>query len=233
MSLRTRRRKQPPDLGPVGADNLHRAGPLNFFLASLPPVGVHAFSALLDDKRLVPLVAGVHGGAAHAVITREADDIDVGDFAGPQGAGQLADADPEGVVKGRVHLHAGVGALFGDGVETIDGELGDERRPRRVLDAVDWPEAGGVGLGWVEGVDYGGGVDEGTFFGVVGGEGDVVGGVPVLGGDAEGEGRGGEEVVDEGDDGAALGDGEGAVLEGVSGLVVSLRGDEKEGNRNE
>ena len=49
---------------------------------------------------------------------------------------------------------------------------------------------------------------------MVGGEGDVGGGVPVFCGDFEGEGGGGEgeEGVDEGGYGAAVGDGEGAVL---------------------
>jgi hypothetical protein len=56
---------------------------------------------------------------------------------------------------------------------------------------------------------------------VVGGERDVVCWVPVFGADFEGEGEG-EEVVDGGDYGAAIGDGEGAVLYGccVSGVVV-------------
>lgn len=52
---------------------------------------------------------------------------------------------------------------------------------------------------------------EGLAAGVVGGEGDVVGGVPVSRGDFESE-REGEERVDGGGDGAALGDGEGAIL---------------------
>jgi hypothetical protein len=47
--------------------------------------------------------------------------------------------------------------------------------------------------------------------GVVGREGDVVCRVPVLGADFEGEGEG-QEVVDCGDYGAAVGNGEGAVL---------------------
>lgn len=57
---------------------------------------------------------------------------------------------------------------------------------------------------------------------MVGREGDVVCGVPVFGADFEREGEG-EEVVDCGDYGAAVGDGEGAVLCGcccVSGIVV-------------
>jgi hypothetical protein len=51
---------------------------------------------------------------------------------------------------------------------------------------------------------------------MVGCEGDVVGGVPVLGSDADCEGREVEEVVDYGGDGAAAFDGEGAVLSYVS-----------------
>ena len=49
--------------------------------------------------------------------------------------------------------------------------------------------------------------------GVVGVEGDVVAGVPVAGGDLEGEGEG-EEMVDGWGNGAAVRDGEGAVLGG-------------------
>lgn len=48
---------------------------------------------------------------------------------------------------------------------------------------------------------------------MVGREGDVVGGVPVAGGDFEGEGEG-EKVVYGVGDGAAGWDGEGAVLDG-------------------
>lgn len=47
---------------------------------------------------------------------------------------------------------------------------------------------------------------------MVGCEGDVVGWVPVLGSDADCEGREVEEVIDYGCDGAAAFDGEGAVL---------------------
>jgi hypothetical protein len=56
---------------------------------------------------------------------------------------------------------------------------------------------------------------------VVGGERDVVCWVPVFGADFDREGEG-EEVVNCGDYGAAIGDGEGAVLYGccVSGVVV-------------
>ena len=77
------------------------------------------------------------------------------------------------------------------------------------------PEARLVGLGGVGGVRDRREVDVGVLGGVVGGEGDVVGWVPVLCGDFEGEGEG-EEGVDGGDYIAAVGDGEGAVLGGVS-----------------
>ena len=49
-----------------------------------------------------------------------------------------------------------------------------------------------------------------------GGEGDVGRGMPVLGGDAGGEGEG-EEAIDCGDYGAAGGDGEGALLDWMVG----------------
>lgn len=75
------------------------------------------------------------------------------------------------------------------------------------------PESALVRLGGVRGVGDGreGGVGLGA--GVVGGEGDVIPGVPVFGGDLEGEGVG-EEGVDGRDDVAALGDCQGAVLVG-------------------
>lgn len=75
------------------------------------------------------------------------------------------------------------------------------------------PQAALVRLRGVSGVSDGGGVDEGARARVVGGEGDVVRRVPVFGGDFEGEWVG-EERVDGGEDGAAVGDGKGAVLWG-------------------
>jgi len=75
------------------------------------------------------------------------------------------------------------------------------------------PEPALVPLGGVRGVGdrREGGVGLGAR--VAGGEGDVVSWVPVFGGDLEGEGIG-EEGVDGGDDVAALGDCQGAVLVG-------------------
>jgi len=67
------------------------------------------------------------------------------------------------------------------------------------LDAVDWPEGGLVLLfvvGGVKRVDDGAFVDERELVWMVIGEGDVSRGVPVPGGDAEGEPRCGEELVD-------------------------------------
>lgn len=59
---------------------------------------------------------------------------------------------------------------------------------------------------------------------MVRGEGNVVGGMPVFGCDAEREGEG-EEAVYGRDYGAAVGDGEGAVLEdGVVSVVVFNKG---------
>lgn len=52
-----------------------------------------------------------------------------------------------------------------------------------------------------------------VWWGVGAGERDVVGGVVIFCGEAEGEGKG-EEGVDDGDDVVAVGDGEGAGLVG-------------------
>lgn len=73
------------------------------------------------------------------------------------------------------------------------------------------PQAALVSLGGVVWVDDGDAVDEGLLAWVVGREGDVRAGVPVLGGDLDGEGEG-EEFVDRGDDVAAVRDGEGTIL---------------------
>ena len=52
----------------------------------------------------------------------------------------------KGVVKGAVHFHAQVGALFEDFVDFGNVELRDEGGARGVGDAVRGPEAGGVGF---------------------------------------------------------------------------------------
>jgi hypothetical protein len=76
---------------------------------------------------------------------------------------------------------------------------------------VDWPEASFVGLRGIGGIDDGGEIHVGFFVGVVGGEGDVVCGVPVFCSDFEGEGEG-EEFVDRGYDVASTRHCKGTVL---------------------
>lgn len=76
---------------------------------------------------------------------------------------------------------------------------------------MDGPEARFISTSGVGGVGDGGEVFVGFLVGVVGGEGDVVCGVPVFGGDFEGEGEV-EELVDYGNYFAAIGDGERTVL---------------------
>lgn len=73
------------------------------------------------------------------------------------------------------------------------------------MDAVVRPEAALVGLCGILGVGDCREVGEGLLIGVVRGEGDVALRVPVFGGDFEGEGVG-EECVDGGENGAAIGD---------------------------
>lgn len=102
-------------------------------------------------------------------------------------------------------------ALLDHAIDIRVVEFGDQCRAESVLDAVCRPELRRVllrGVGWV-GDRCGGCVGRGA--GVVRGEGDVVYWVPVLGGNLESEGEG-EERVDCGDYGAAVGDGEGPVL---------------------
>lgn len=91
-------------------------------------------------------------------------------------------------------------------------EFWDELGAGAICDAVVWPEQGCVACSccWVGDCVCG---CEGLWgVGVGGGEGDVLGWVPVAGGDAEGEGWAGEELVYFGGYATALVDGEGAVL---------------------
>lgn len=74
-----------------------------------------------------------------------------------------------------------------------------------------WPKTSFVGLRGIGGVDNGSEIHVGFFVGVIGGEGDVVCGVPVFGSDFEGEGEG-EELVDDGYDVASTGHCKGTVL---------------------
>jgi len=76
---------------------------------------------------------------------------------------------------------------------------------------VNWPKTGFVGLRGIGGVDDGGEIHVGFFVDVIGGEGDVVCGMPVFCGDFEGEGEG-EEFVDRGYDIASIRDCKGTVL---------------------
>jgi hypothetical protein len=171
-------------------------------------------------------------GGADAVITREADDVDVGDGAMAQRLGETAVAHAEGVVKCRVHLDVLALALVDDLVDEIGAELGDELGAGGVLDAVNGPEGGLVrsrgailavgrrirvrdGDGGRERLGSARGVA--VLGGVVGGKGDVVAGVPVTGGELDGKGES-EEGVYGGGNVATVGDGEGAVLERVLGL---------------
>ena len=87
-----------------------------------------------------------------------------------------------------------------------DGEIGVEIGAVGALDAVVGPE----GLGAVGGFD---GVGKRVLAGVGAGEGDVVAGVPVLGEDDMVEAGG--EGVDAGDDGVAVGYGQGTAGEEV------------------
>jgi len=76
---------------------------------------------------------------------------------------------------------------------------------------VYWPQASFVRLGGIGGVDDGGEIHVGFFVGVVGGEGDMVCGVPVFCSDFEGEWEG-EEFIDGEYDIASTKDREGTVL---------------------
>lgn len=94
---------------------------------------------------------------------------------------------------------------------------------------MDWPEARFVALFGVRGIGHAGEGCEGRGGGrVVGCEGNVILRVPVFGADFEVEGEG-EEAINDGDYGAAGGDGEGAVLYCGGGLVLCREGERGEG----
>lgn len=154
----------------------------------------------------------------HAVIASEADDKHVGHTRVGQVVGQAGVTDAKGVIKGRVHLEAGLGALVNDAMESGGVELRDEAGACRVLHAVNGPQGRGVSAQRVVGMANGDAGRVGLALGVVAGEGDVAGWMPVAGGDDAGEGEG-EELVDWGCDAAAVRDGETAVL----GEFVSLK----------
>lgn len=145
-----------------------------------------------------------------------------------QQPGQLAARHGPGVrvAEGAEHLDALVGALAHDVGHASALELGDQRRARRVGDAVRRPERGRLHVGRVvrRGDADRRGVGRVIGRGVVGGEGDVGRRVPVLRADRQGEGKG-EKSIDGGRDGAAGGNGEGA----SGGAEVLLEVDYEEG----
>lgn len=115
--------------------------------------------------------------------------------------------------EGGVGVDVGAEAFAEDEFGWIDLEGGVEVGSGGVLEAVFWPK----GLGAVGGLDGLVGLA-----GVGGGEGDVLGGVPILGEDGVGEAGG--EGVDEGDDGVAF-----VNFQGSTRAEVVLEVDDEEG----
>ncbi len=211
------------NLGALHADNLGSAR-LSLLPARGPARCVDRLGPLFHNVRRETLLDGIQRGALDAVVGREPHDVDVGHAPGREGCREPAVADArvhKGVVEGAVHLDLAPRALLDDLVYAGHVQLGDQLRAGRALHAVHRPQLGPVRLGGVVGVDDGGEVDKGPLGLVIGREGDVVGRVPVLGGDSDDEGWLGEQLVDDGDRVPPVVDGERPVLEHPPPEVVS------------
>lgn len=116
------------------------------------------------------------------------------------------------VVEGGVGIDNGVGAFSDDVIDAAGVEVGQELGALGLLDAVVWPK----GLGQAVELDGG----KGAVAGVLTGEGKMVGRVPILCGDDQAKAR--QKLVDDGDDGVAVGYGQGAfrLIVGGGGEVV-------------
>ena len=217
------------EAGNLGTPHLHHLDSRRLqFLAGLGPLGrVNSPCAFLDHVRLEPLLGRVDGGAANAVVPRQAHDVHVRDLLLPQRRREPAVVEAgvsERVVESAVHLDLGMGALFDDRVDAREIEFGDQLGPGRVLDAMVGPQPRLVLLVRVERVRNGGEVDKRLLALVVGGKGYVIGRMPVLGSDPDDEGGQREEGVDGARDVAPSRDGQRAVLSGTRERMYSSAG---------
>ena len=173
-------------------------------------------SGVFEDDGFEAEVFAVDGGVADAEVVRysaeeEAGEATFAEITGEAGGGKVIVFEEGGVA---IDLFAEAFAEDEFGVRDLEG--GVEVCAGGVLEAVIGPE----GLGAVGSLD----LLIGLGAGVGGGEGDVLGGVPVLREDGVGEAGG--EGVDEGDDGVAFLDGQGS-----AGAEVVLEVDDEEGVR--
>lgn len=164
----------------------------------------------MHDQGDEALVERISRRRRDTIVSGQADDKDVRDARSSQLGRELRLAVcqarvAKGRAKARVGLDVGRRALGDDEVEVLLVQSGNERRAGGVLNTVARPESGAhcfVGVGWVGDAYL---ACEGQRVGVVGRKGDVVGGMPVLGGDFANKGQG-EESIDGRDDLASIGD---------------------------
>lgn len=104
-----------------------------------PAIGINRSRRLVDDVGDEAKFAGVSSGMNDAVISSKPDDVDVRNVTLSEVSSHARVADAEGIVKGRIHLEAGIKTLVEDSVETGPIELGDESSAGRVLYAMWWP----------------------------------------------------------------------------------------------
>lgn len=188
--------------------------------------GSNPSCALLHHVCCETFGSGVGRRTAHAEIQGQAHHVDMRHAFLPQEGGEPGVTDAgtlEGVVEGAVHLDTRVLSFFHDAIDAVQVQLGDQVGAWGVLDAVHRPQAGVVGFCGVVGVGDGDGVLKGLLVVVVGREGDVVGGVPVLRGDADGEGQR-QQLVDGARNPATPCHGEGAV--GRAEVLLEVDDDE-------
>ena len=156
-------------------------------------------SGVFDDDGFEAEVAAVDGGVADAEVVGEAAEEETGEVALPEVAGEAGGGAVVVFEEGGVAVDVAAEAFAEDefGVGDVQGWV--ERCAYGVLEDVFGPK----GLGAVRGIDGFVGL-----FRVGCREGDVLGGMPVLGEDdvVEFLGKG----VDDGDDGVAVGYGQGA-----------------------
>ena len=151
---------------------------------------------VFDDDGFEAEVVAVDGGVADAEVVGEAAEEEAGEAAFAEVAGEAGGSEVVVLEEGGVAVDVAAEAFSQDEFGVGDVQCWVEGRAFGVLEDVFGPE----GLGTVGGFDG----FEVPF--VVGcGEGDVLGGVPVLGEDDVVEFL--REGVDRGDDGVAVGDG--------------------------
>jgi hypothetical protein len=175
---------------------------------------VYGAAGVFEDDGLEAKGLAVDGGVADAEVVGEAAEEETVEAAFAQVSGEAGGGEVVVFEEGGVGVDGAAEAFAEDEFGVGDIEGGVKGCAFGVLEGVFGPE----GLGAVGGF----GRLVGVFVGVGGGEGDVLGRVPVLGEDDVGESLG--ESVDERNDGVATCNGQGA-----AGHEVVLEVDDQEG----